>query len=97
MIKMFEVPVALLGAALPRAVVSPWVMTLSGAGLNHAPAQPLATPWRTTAFTRSALMARPDAVPAGLPTENRKQYVHKTRVNAGGDGASGPHPEWEPA
>ena len=27
----------------------------------------------------------------------RKQYVHMTRVNAGGDGASGPHPEREPA
>ena len=34
----------------------------------------------------------------GRPTGNRKQqYVHKTRVNAGGDGASGPHPEREPA
>jgi len=32
------------------------------------------------------------------PTDNRKQqYVHKTRVNAGGDGASGPEPEREQA
>jgi hypothetical protein len=38
---------------------------------------------------------------AGLPTtfENRKQTVHinKTRMNAGGYGAMGPHPEREPA
>jgi hypothetical protein len=32
-----------------------------------------------------------------LPTDNRKQYVHKTRVNANGEGASGPEPEREPA
>jgi hypothetical protein len=39
------------------------------------------------------------AMATGLPTatDNRKQYVYKTRVNAGGDGASGPHPEREPA
>jgi hypothetical protein len=34
---------------------------------------------------------------AALPIDTRKQNVHKTRVNAGGDGASGPHPEREPA
>jgi hypothetical protein len=35
---------------------------------------------------------------AGLLTAtNRKHNVYKTRVNAGGDGASGPHPEREPA
>jgi hypothetical protein len=33
----------------------------------------------------------------GLPTDNRKQYVHKTRVNANGGGASGPEPEREQA
>ena len=33
----------------------------------------------------------------GLPTDNRKQYVHKTRVNANGGGAPGPEPEREPA
>jgi hypothetical protein len=27
----------------------------------------------------------------------RKQNVHKTRINAGGYGAMGPHPEREPA
>jgi hypothetical protein len=46
---------------------------------------------------RGAGMVRSLAVTAGLPIENRKQYVHKTRVNANGDGASGPHPEREPA
>jgi hypothetical protein len=33
----------------------------------------------------------------GLPTDNRKQYVHETRVNADGGGASGPEPEREQA
>jgi hypothetical protein len=46
-------------------------------------------------------MARLGGLAAGLPTtfENRKQTVHinKTRVNAGGYGAMGPHPEREPA
>ena len=28
---------------------------------------------------------------------NRKPYIYMTRVNASGDGASGPHPEREPA
>jgi hypothetical protein len=39
------------------------------------------------------------AMATGLPsaTQNRKHNVYKTRVNAGGDGASGPHPEREPA
>jgi hypothetical protein len=34
-----------------------------------------------------------------LPAVNgtRKQNVHKTRINAGGYGAMGPHPEREPA
>jgi hypothetical protein len=32
-----------------------------------------------------------------FPTDNRKQYVHETRVNADGGGASGPEPEREQA
>ncbi len=46
------------------------------------------------------MTAKQLAAPAtGLPTaiSNRKHTVYKTRVNAGGDGASGPHPEREPA
>jgi hypothetical protein len=39
------------------------------------------------------------ATATGLPsaTQNRKHNVYKTRVNAGGDGASDPHPERGPA
>ena len=56
--------------------------------------------------TRSAALLPVPAtmVPLGgmtaeLPTafDNRKQTVHKTRINAGGYGAMGPHPEREPA
>jgi hypothetical protein len=47
---------------------------------------------------RNAVMAQPVGVKAaGLPINIRKQYVHKTRVNVGGDGAAGSHPEREPA
>jgi hypothetical protein len=45
-------------------------------------------------------LAATPRIPAsnGRPADNRKQqYVHKTRVNAGGDGASGPEPEREQA
>lgn len=100
-INTFAVPVARCGAALPHAL-SPWAVTLSGTGLEHVPAQNPAsaalltnaefvTPRPSAAITRSL------AAMAGLPIDNRKQYVHKTRVTAGGDGASGPHPEREPA
>ncbi len=43
-------------------------------------------------MTQSALMTA-----ELLPTVNdtRKQTVHKTRINAGGYGAMGPHPERE--
>jgi hypothetical protein len=95
------VPVALCGAALPHAL-SPWAVTLSGTGLKYVPAQTpaLVALMANADFVmprRSAVETRSLAVIAGLPIDNRKQYVHKTRVNAGGDGASGPHPEREPA
>ena len=100
-INTLAVPVARCGAALPHAL-SPWAETLSGTGLKYVPVQNLAsaaliadadfvTPRPSGAMARSLI------VMAGLPIDNRKQYVHKTRVNAGGDGASGPHPEREPA
>jgi hypothetical protein len=100
-INMFAVPVARCGAALPHAL-SPWAATLSGTGLEHVPAQnpASAAPMANADFVsprRRAAMARSLAVTAGLLIDNRKQYVHMTRVNAGGDGASGPHPEREPA
>jgi hypothetical protein len=100
-INTLAVPVARCGAALPHAL-SPWAETLSGTGLKHVPAQnPASAALMVNAgFVTprpSAVMARSLTVMAGLPIDNRKQYVHKTRVNAGGDGASGPHPEREPA
>ena len=100
-INMLNVPVARCGAALPHAL-SPWAVTLSSTGLKHVPAQnpALAASMANAEFVtprRSVPMTRSLAVMAGLPIDNRKQYVHKTRVNAGGDGASGPHPEREPA
>jgi hypothetical protein len=101
LINTFRVAVARSGAALPG-VRSPWA-NLSGAGANHVlaqlPSSAAAMPCtRFVAPRRVPAMVHPLAVmAAGLPIDVRKQYVHKTRVNAGGDGASGPHPEREPA
>ena len=89
------------GAALPS-VRSPWA-TLSGAGVNHAQAQlpgwaVVSPSTRFAAPRRMPAMVQTLAVMAvALPIDVRKQYIHKTRVNAGGDGAAGPHPEREPA
>jgi hypothetical protein len=45
-----------------------------------------------------ATMVTLGGMTAELPTvDNRKHTVHKTRINAGGYGAMGPHPEREPA
>ncbi len=96
-----HVPVARAGAALPG-VATPWA-SLSGSGacsaltMNFSPipvtmSGGFAMPWAP------AVKTLPLAVTAaGLAIDIRKQYVHKTRVNVGGDGASGPHPEREPA
>jgi hypothetical protein len=101
LINTTTVAVANSGAILPG-VRSPWA-TQSCAGVNLAltqfPVPAVGTPnARFVAPRRVPAMAQSAAVMAAtLPTDNRKQYVHKTRVNAGGDGASGPHPEREPA
>ena len=75
---------------------------MSGAGRGSAPAQ---IPGSAAAMARVAKLAGPRRTPAILRSfaltaelplvDNRKQYVHKIRVNAGGDGAMGPHPERE--
>jgi hypothetical protein len=77
---------------------------MSGAGYSHVPAQipgSAAVPAGAAkaADPRTAVaIRRPFAVLVELPlVDIRKQYVHKTRVNASGDGAMGPHPEREPA
>ena len=87
----------------------PWAPTMSGAGLSGTGLGHVQTPIPGSAIVtgpRAAKFADPRpmqaserllAVKAELPlVDNRKQYVHMTRVNAGGDGASGPHPEREP-
>jgi hypothetical protein len=80
----------------------PWAQ-LSSAGAQSALPQsfsPFVIKTRPDSGTprRSAVMGQWLVVNAAeLSIDVRKQYVHKTRVNAGGDGASGPHPEREPA
>ena len=90
------------GAVLPG-VRSPWTNPF-GPGANyvlgqlHVPAT--GTPSaRVVAPRRVPTMEQPVVLMAAAlpPIDTRKQNVHKTRVNAGGDGASGPHPEREPA
>jgi hypothetical protein len=99
-----DVTAAPSGAAFPGAG-SPWA-NLSAVGTSHVrmpnpvPAAKGAEA-RLAAFRQIPAMApkQPAAMATGLPTatQNRKHTVYKTRVNAGGDGASGPHPEREPA
>ena len=99
LINTITVAVARSGADLPG-VRSPWTNP-SGTGVRHAftqlpitagpPSPRFVAPPRVPTMQPVAVMA------AALPTDVRKQNVHKTRVNAGGDGASGPHPEREPA
>jgi hypothetical protein len=99
-----DVTAAPSGAAFPGAG-SPWA-NLSAARVNHVrkpnPVQAAkGTGARLCAFRQiPAMTAKQLVAPASeLPsaTQNRKHTVYKTRVNAGGDGASGPHPEREPA
>lgn len=100
-----DVTAARIGAAISGAC-SPW-MSLSVAaasGANHVrtqnPVLAAGTPdartaalWPVPAMTQTAvLLAEQPAV-----NGTRKQNVHKTRINAGGYGAMGPHPEREPA
>jgi hypothetical protein len=100
---LLSVSAAPAGAAFGGAC-SPWD-SLSVARVNHVrtliPVQAAGTPdARPAAFEPVPAMAMPLAgTAAELPTTlgNRKQTVHKTRINAGGYGAMGPHPEREPA
>jgi hypothetical protein len=104
MINSFEFPVVLGGAVLPVGSGCPWASSMSGAGYSHVPA-PIPGSAAVSARVakvivprRAEAIRRPLAVTAELPlVDNRTQYVHMTRVNAGGDGAMGPHPEREPA
>lgn len=104
-----DVTAAPCGAAFPGAG-SPWTMLqatgLSAVGMNHVRTPypvpvVLAADARLAAFGQIPAMTQKqlEVAPAtGLLTAtNRKHNVYKTRVNAGGGGASGPHPEREPA
>ena len=104
-----DVTAAPSGAAFPGAG-SPWTMPqatgLPAAGVNRV-RKPnpvpvaVAADARLAAFEQIPAMTQKQLVVLAtmLPTanDNRKHSVYKTRVNAGGDGASGPHPEREPA
>jgi hypothetical protein len=104
-----DVTAAPCGAEFPGAR-SPWMKPqafgLSAVGMNHVRTPypvpvVLAADARLAAFGQIPAMTQKQlevAPAAGLLTAtNRKHNVYKTRVNAGGDGASGPHPEREPA
>jgi hypothetical protein len=100
-----DVTAAPSGVAFPGAG-SPWA-NLSAMGTSHV-RMPNPVP---AANGTGALLGAFRQIPAMttkqlaatatglLPTaiQNRKHTVYKTRVNAGGDGASGPHPERGPA
>jgi len=102
-----DVAAARNGAAFLGAC-SPW-MSLSvesAAGANHvrtqtpvlaagSPDARLGAFWPVPAMTPTAALISSGEQPAVNGT--RKQNVHKTRINAGGYGAMGPHPEREPA
>jgi len=85
-------------------ICSPW-MSLSVIGANHVRTQSpvlaagsldarLAAFWPVPAMARAAALVNGELPPVN---GTRKQNVHKTRINAGGYGAMGPHPEREPA
>ena len=103
-----DVTAAPSGAAFPGAR-SPWTMP-QATGLSAVDHVRMPNPVpvvlvadaRLAAFGQIPAMTQKqlEVAPAtGLltATDNRKHNVYKTRVNAGGDGASGPHPEREPA
>jgi hypothetical protein len=103
MITLFDTQIVPGGAVLPLGAGCPWTPSVSGAGHSYVPAQIPGSAAVTARMAKAAPRAeaairRPLTVTGGLPlVDNRKQNVHKTRVNAGGDGAMGPHPEREPA
>ena len=95
--------VAGMGAAF-TGVRSPW-SNLAIAGATHARMHHLVLPFGNPDARRAwfpsatATTMQRTLAAALLPSisETRKQTVQKTRINAGGYGAMGPHPEREPA
>jgi hypothetical protein len=97
------VAAARIGAAFLGAC-SPWISLSveSAAGASYVrtqnPVLAAGTPdARLGAFWPVPAMTPTAALISGEPAVNgtRKQNVHKTRINAGGYGAMGPHPERE--
>ena len=95
-----SIAAARLGAASPAAR-SPWtnvVAPVAGIAAGHALVQRAAV--QLTPLAQSAFPMASELVPAtgtSTVTFTRKpNNVHKTRINAGGYGAMGPHPEREP-
>ena len=99
-----EVAAGRIGAAFPG-VRSPWAcLAIAAVGANHARTQhsvlAVGNPdARSGAFRWIPVTTmQPALLAAELPTANstRKQKnVHTTRINAGGYGTMGPHPERE--
>jgi hypothetical protein len=100
-----DVTAARIGAAITGAC-SPWMSlsVASAGGADHVrtqnPVLAAGTPgarnaasWPVPAMTQTAALGIEQPAVNGT----RKQNVHKTRINAGGFGAMGPHPEREPA
>jgi hypothetical protein len=96
-----EIAAARLGA-VRSAAQAPWtnlVAPVAGTGVSHARIQQPAAA-QMTQRPESALLAAAELLPmtastsTGTVTFVRKpKNVHKTRINAGGYGAMGPHPE----
>jgi hypothetical protein len=91
------------GAALPAAVGS-WALLGvfdTGAARWHVTGTPSALPVAHVArVDRGQVVGgvtKPSVGTLSQQPINRKPYIYMTRVNASGDGASGPHPEREPA
>ena len=91
------------GAALPPAVGSRALPGVIGAGAVrwHVTGTPSALPVALVARVEHGQAVggatKTNFATLGQQPINRKPYIYMTRVNASGDGASGPHPEREPA
>ena len=65
---------------------------------RHAALRPAAAmSVQTTQQPWFAVGTAAEPLPTALTVTNKPKNAHKTRINAGGYGAMGPHPEREPA
>ena len=98
------VAAARVGAAFPGALSARTGMV--GLPVTHARRQhaALAADWPDARSAAFRLVSAPTSQPAPMSGElpmvdvnSKHTHVQKTRINAGGYGAMGPHPEREPA